>query len=136
MTMNAIEEILGLRVTNFHEMPMPKRRQYRATFRTIVLSASKQIAPLLDGPDGSRCSVTIIANDAPAVLCDKSQAQDVQSIVNSGAANAQPLGSLIPQNFPIGPIEFNTDMYVTCPLSGNSVNRIAVITTHEIKDLI
>lgn len=114
------------------EMPDPKRPaadMYRATFRTVVLTASKQVSSLIDGPDPCRVSCSVLANDAPVVLGDKSQIGDGGNIT-TGIPN--PVGGLIPQNVLVT-IPAQSEISIACPLTGINVNRVTVITVHKVQ---
>lgn len=102
---------------------------YRITFRTVVLTAGSQAAELVSGPDPQRSSMTVIANDAAAVLTG-SQA-DASQADNLVAALPNPRGSLIPQN-QVVPVPGQSEVWVTCPLTGNNINRVSVTTTHKV----
>lgn len=113
------------------EMPDAKRPPvdvYRSTFRTIQLTATKQVASLIDGPDPTRVSVVIIAIDAPVILGDKSQISDTGN-VTTGTPN--PVGAMIPINVAVQ-VPTQTEISVATPLTGVNVNRISVITTHKV----
>lgn len=104
------------------------REMYRATFRTIQLNANNQSAPIVDGPDDARVSVTIIAIDAPVVLGDKNQAKDG---ANTTTSIPNPVGAIIPINVAV-PIPAQTEVSAACPLTGVNINRISVITVHRV----
>jgi len=108
--------------------PMVERCIYRATFRTIQLNAGMQFSELISGPDPQRCSVTILAIDAPVVLCDKSQANTLPNLT-TGLTN--PAGSIIPVNFAVN-IPAQTEIWIACPLTGININRVSVITVHKV----
>jgi hypothetical protein len=108
--------------------PAVDRCLYRTTFKTIQLNANLQFSELLSGPDPQRCSVVIVAIDAPVVLCDKSQANTAPNLA-TGLTN--PSGSIIPVNVAI-PIPTQTEIWIACPLTGLNINRVSVITTHKV----
>jgi hypothetical protein len=129
--MSVIDERLHVVVD---EMPMPRQDQppqqmYRATFRTVTLTAGMQTSPIVDGPDNARVSCTIIALDAPVVLGDHNQAKDGANIV-TGIPN--PVGAIIPINVPM-PIPAQNEISIACPLAGNAINRVSVITVHKVQ---
>jgi hypothetical protein len=114
------------------EMPDPKRPaadMYRATFRTVVLTAGRQVASLIDGPDPCRISCSVLANDAPIVLADKSQITDSANVA-TGIPN--PVGALIPQNVLV-PIPAQSEISIACPLTAANINRVTVITVHKVQ---
>lgn len=122
------EDAVHVVVDSMPKQDQPPREMYRATFRTVTLTAANQSAPILDGPDNARVSCTIIAIDAPVILGDHNQAKDG---ANTTVGLANPVGAIVPVNVAV-PIPAQTEISAACPLAGNSVNRISVITVHRV----
>ena len=128
-----IDMILGVRVTYPQEFPRQAQYEYKATFRTVVLTAANQYLELLSGPDPTRCHAIVTAVDGVVVLTDsQSRAQDN---ANSTTALPNPQGALIAQNQPTPIPEACNEIYVSAPLTGNNISRVSVISIHKVKAL-
>lgn len=124
----ALPTVIDVRVTEMppgYEPDRSKPKLYRQTFRTVVIPATSN-APVLDGPDPSRCTYYLIALDAPVALSASSgdaQANSVTNFPNPQAA------AVIPQNVLIGPLDGQTQVYAT---TAAVASRISVISTHKV----
>jgi hypothetical protein len=124
-----MNEPVDVRVTNTVQVEKQPVEVYRITFRTVVLTSANQAAELISGPDPQRASLTIIANDAAVVL--SGSISDASQADNLTTAIPNPRGGLIPQG-QVVPVPGQSGVFASCPLAGNNVNRITVISTHKV----
>lgn len=115
-------------------MPIEKERNRkirRTTFRTIVLSASRQFDALLDGPDPTRVQYWVKGQDSNYVLSGSQS--DAQDPANTTSGLPNPVGAFMDSGRTYGPFTGQTEVWVSTPLLAAAVNRITVISVHEVE---
>lgn len=125
ITAEILNQVIPVHVTN---QPRDKTEYFcKSTHRTVILTATTPVLELVSGPDPARKEIIIVANDAPVVVGDYSQATSPD---NQVTGLPSPRGTLVPQNQPVA-FESGSELYAACPLTGANVNRIGIITVHE-----
>jgi hypothetical protein len=118
----------GLDALARHPAATPQKKKHKhITYRTIVLSATNPVRPLL-APDPSRDYVQIIVQGNPVVLCEsESKAQDP---ANQAAGLPNPEGMLLPVN--PGPIRLHlTDLTWVTAQAFPAIVSIAIVSDAE-----